>query len=234
MLALPQEYIGSLCEIKSINNESLAVGSIIKIDNEALEVAAAEGDRMPLLQYRTPVKMFVNNLRLGTFILVGIAYLSTENFARIEEVKPLQEFERRRAFRVNTDVMGEMSLLMTETELAALSAEPAGPGGETHGEAAFSDIVAVRIVDISLTGLRLQTDSRLRPGARYYVEFKLLGKTTGLCLRVQRRIESPGGSLQYGGIFFDFSERQMDMLCKDLFQLQRMERQRRANSAAQL
>ncbi len=230
MLALPQEYIGSLCEIKSLSNDLLAEGRIIKIDQGALELAAAGDDRMPLLQYRMPVKLFVYNSRHGTRILVGIIYLSTENFVRAEEVKPLQDFERRGAFRVNTNVSGRLSVLMSDEEQEAFSAAVAAAPPEEARRILAQSSVEVKVMDISLTGVRLQSAVALNPGARYLIEFILLEAPMNLCLRVQRLIKMPSGDTQYGCTFFDFSERQMDALCKELFQLQRMEKNRRRNS----
>lgn len=230
MLAVPQEYIGSLCEIKSLSNDLLAVGRIIKIDQSALELAANENERMPLLQYRMPVKLFVYNSKEGTRILVGIIYLSTENFVRAEEVKPLQDFERRGAFRVNTNVGGRLSVLLSDEEQARFDAALAAASPEEAERMLDESAVEVKVLDISLTGVRLQSAVALNPGARYYIEFTLLDSPMSLCLRVQRLIKMPNGDTQYGCTFFDFSERQMDSLCKELFQLQRHEKNRRRNS----
>lgn len=230
MLALPEEYIGSMCEVKSLNNDLLAVGRVIKIDNEALEVAALPDERMPLLQYRAPVKLFVHHDKLATRILVGVAYLSTETFARLEEVKALQDFERRGAFRVNTDVVGKVTALLNDEEQQAFDAalQAAAPA-EAEAMLAHTSF-EVRIMDISLTGLRLQSQKTLVPGSRFYIEFSLLQRPVTLCLRIHRTIKMPNGDTQYGGIFFDFSEKQMDHLCRDLFQLQRLEKNKRRNS----
>ncbi len=231
MLALPQEYVGSLCEVKSLSNDLLAVGRIIKIDQGALELTSNNNDRIPLLQYRTPVKLFVYNDKQGTRIQVGIVYLSTENFVRVEEVKPLQDFERRGAFRVNTNVSAKLSILLSDDEQRSFdTAVQAATAAEAEKMLSDSS-VDVRVMDISLTGVRLQSLVALNPGARYCVEFTLLESVMSLCLRVQRLIEMPSGDTQYGCTFFDFSEKQMDALCKELFQLQRFEKNRQRNSA---
>lgn len=231
MLALPQEYIGSTCELKSMNNDQLAVGRIIKIDNEALEFAAKEGERMPLLQYRTPIKVFAHNANLPTRIMVGVAYLSTESFARVEEVKPLQDFERRGAFRVNTNVEGRMSPLLSDEEQLEFDAQLAAATPEEAQRMLDAASFEVRVMDISLTGLRLQSATPLTAGSRFYIEFTLLDVPMNLCLRIHRLIRMPNEEIQFGCTFFDFSERQMDALCKDLFQLQRLEKNKRRNSA---
>lgn len=230
MLALPREYVGSTVEIKSLTNDLLAIGHIIEIDHEALEIAANDDERMPLLQYRLPAKILVHSSKHGDQVLVGITYLSTENFARLEEVKTLQDFERRGAFRVNTGAQGKLFPLMSDAEQAAFDDKVAASTAE-EAEALLAGICTeVRILDISLTGVRLQSPIPLQERARYYIEFALLGKTMGFCLEVQRVIQTPEGPPQYGCRFFDFSDRQIDTLCRELFQLQRIEKNRRRNT----
>lgn len=231
MLAIPQEYISSLCEVKSMTNDLLAVGRIIKIDNEALELASNDDDRMPLLQYRTPVKLFVHNSKHPTRILVGIVYLSTENFVRLEEVKPLQDFERRAAFRVNTNVSATMTAMLSDAEQSAFDVALDQATPEEAEKMLARMTLEVRVMDISLTGMRVQSKLPLHAGARYYIEFTLLDSPMSFNIRVQRLIRMPNGEIQYGCIFFDYTERRMDALCKQLFQLQRYEKNRRLNSA---
>ncbi len=232
MLALPREYINAVCEIKSMDNDLLCVGHIIKTDNEALEIAAREGGRLPLLQYRMPVKVFVYSSKMGTRILVGNVYLSTENFMRAEEVRSLQNFERRSAFRVNTNVSGRLSLLLSEEEQSVFDATLGRLTPEETEHMLARATFDVRVADISLAGVRLQSATALAVGTRYILEFKLLEANMSLCLRVQRNVRMPNGEIHYGCTFFDVSERQVDVLCKELFQMQRLEKSRRMNAAS--
>ncbi len=232
MLALPQEYLGAACEIKSMDNDLLCLGRIIKIDNEALEITNREGQRLPLLQYRRPVKLFVYSSKMGTRIMVGHVYLSTENFVRAEEVRSLQNFERRGAFRVNTNVTGRLSLLLSEEEQQIFDATLGRLSPEEAEHMLARATFNVRVADISLAGVRLQSSNALAIGTRYILEFRLLKADMSLCLRVQRNIRMPSGETQYGCTFFDVSERQLDVLCKELFQLQRLEKNRRMNAAS--
>ena len=232
MLALPQEYIGATCEVKSMENDLLCMGRIIKIDSEALEIAGRDGDRLPLLQYRLSVKLFIYHGKMGTRILVGTVYLSTENFLRAEEVRPLQNFERRGAFRVNTSVKGHLSLLLGDEEQTAFDAALGRATPEEAERMLARATFDVRVMDVSLAGARLQSDLPLAIGTRYILEFQLLNTDMSLCMRVQRNIRMANSEIQYGCTFFDVSERQVDTLCKELFQLQRLEKNRRMNSAA--
>ncbi len=231
MLALPQEFIGSTCEIKSTANISLANGRIIKIDHEALEISASNNDRMPLLQYRTLVKLLIHNQKHGTHIQMGTVYLSTENFLRVEEVRTLQDFERRGAFRVNTSAVAKLTPLLNEEDQAALDEEVKNAATPQEQQALLNkNSFEVRVVDISLTGMRLHSDKALEENSNYFIEFSILDSPMSFCLRVQRLIKTPQDEIQYGCIFFDYTERQMDFLCKELFQLQRHEKNRQRNS----
>lgn len=230
MLALPEEYIGSLCEIKSLANDLLAVGRIIKTDHEALEITATEGERLFLLEYRLPIKIFVHNSKLGSTVLVGITYLSTENFMRAEEVRPLQNFERRGAFRVNLNVTGTLTPLLSEKQQAELDLRIAEASPEEAEQIEKELTTEVRIADVSLTGARVISRQPLRLGAKYYLEFIPLNVPMEFCIEIQRHIRETNGEHHYGCSFFDFTEKQLDVLCKDLFQLQRLEKNRRRMS----
>lgn len=230
MLPIPQEYIGARCEIKSLSNDLYGIVRIIKIDHEALEFATAEGERMMLLQYRVPLKVFIYSSKLPELVMVGVTYLSTENFLRLEEVRTLADFERRGAFRVNTGVPGNLSRLMSEDEQQRFAErmEQATPEeAELMMNAAFTE---VRVMDVSLTGVRLATPKPLVIGQRHVLEFTPLHDPMTFCLRVMRVIHLNDAPDQFGCTFFDFSERQMDRLCRDLFQLQRFEKNRRLNN----
>ncbi len=234
MLPIPQEYVGSMCEIKSMSNDHLSVGRVIKIDHDALEISAGADGFMQLLQYRYPVKLFVHNSTYEDRILVGLTYLSTDNFLRVEEVQNLVDFERRGAFRVNARVVGKLFALMTEEEGAAFDKKLASlPPLEADLLLAKTKFEAM-VVDVSLTGVQLRSPHRLRVDEKYGIEFTLVKEALTFFIRVERLIQTPDGQEHYGCSFFDVSERQMDSLCRDLFQMQRLEKNRRRNTAAQI
>lgn len=232
MLPIPQQYIGSTCEVKSMENEFLSSGRLIKIDHDALEISAGAAGFMQILKYRLPVKLFIHNAKLEEKILVGLTYLSTDNFLRVEDVRPLAEFERRGAFRVNSGVVGKLSPIMTEEERKAFDKKVEALPGPLADQLLDETFFDVRVADISLTGVRLISPKPLTEGDRYYIEFTPIRDTLVFFLQVQRIIHMPDGSINYGCNFFDVPERQMDLLCRDLFQLQRLEMNRRRNSAA--
>lgn len=230
MLPIPPEYAGALCEIKTLGNDFLTVCHIIKIDHEALEFAAGEGERMPLIQYREPVKVIVHSSKLRDQILVGSAYLSTNNFLRLEDVRELAEFERRGAFRVNTGVEGKLYPILSESQQREFDQRIAQAGSAEAEQILSEAYMAVQVMDISLTGARLKTPRPLRVGDKYYLEFILLNDTKNYGLQVERIITMANGDQHYGCIFFDMTSYAVDALCRDLFQLQRIEKNRRSNA----
>lgn len=228
MLAIPQEYIGSLCELKTLTNDFLAVGRVIKIDREALELEGRRDDRMPLLQFRLPVKLFVHHSRLDTRIMIGTIYLSTENFVRVEEVKPLSNFERRGAFRVNTELDARMSFVDAKRRSTEENV-PANFGAKMD-DAEFP----AQVLDLSLTGVRVRCLLPLKLDSKYHLSFAAQDSRFDFYIKVQRLVKMPTGETQYGCIFYNFSERQMDLLCKVLYRLQRLEKQKRDNAPTAL
>ena len=227
MLPIPHEYIGSICEIKTLDNVHLTMGRIIKIDHDALEFSNALDDRMALLQYRLPVKIVVHGDNLKTITLAGTTYLSTDNFLRTEDVKLLEAFERRGAFRVNSGVTGKLFRFMTAEEQLRFDQELEAATPEEAEELMEKAYTEVRVMDVSLTGVRLASPIRLQPGHRHFLEFALVEQVMNYGLRVERIIHMPDESEHYGCTFFDVSERQIDALCRDLFALQRIEKNKR-------
>lgn len=231
MLPVQQDYIGSLCEIKSLSNDLYMQVKIIKIDHDALEFAAKDQERIMLLQYRVPVKIFVYNQKLGNQVLVGLTYLSTDNFLRLEDVRQLSDFERRAAFRVNTGVAGTLSRLISDKEHKEFTKQLENATPEEAEKMLSGDYLEVKIMDVSLIGVRIATPKKLKINDKYILEFAPHKETMTFCIQVKRIIHINGIPDQYGCVFFDFSERQMDSLCRDLFQLQRIEKKRRQNTS---
>lgn len=234
MLPISQVYAGSICEVKSMTNDFLSVGHIIKIDHGALELAAAADEFMQLLKYNLPVKLFVRNSKHADRILVGTVYLSTDNFLRVEEIRSLQDFERRGAFRVNSNNHGRMFRLMNATEQKAFNEKLEAAAPSEADELLDSTYFDVRVVDISLKGLRIVSPIKLSPREKYGIEFTPLDELMTFFVTVERIITHNDGSIQYGCSFYEIPERQIDMLCRDLFQLQRIEKNRKMNSASQI
>lgn len=231
VLPLDPKYAGSSCEIKTMDNELLTIVHIIKIDHDALEFSAPQYERIPLLQYRSTVKVIVHNSKLSDQVLVGTTYLSTNNFLRVEDVRPLSKFERRGAFRVTINESGKLLKFLSESQQRLFDQLLTRANPEEAKRMLADTNIPVQIIDLSLTGARLKSEKPLMLGDKYYLEFLLLDNKKHFGMRVQRIIEMDDGTEQYGAIFFDISAQASDVLCRDLFQMQRIEKNRRSNTA---
>ncbi len=217
MLALPHEFTGAMCELKSMDDYPVAVGRVIEIDHDAVGIAALEGERIPLLQYRRRIKMIVRKGDLFR-IMVGMVYLSTNTFARFEEVVAFEASEQRNAFRVRTKVPAILIEVKPDEEEEAPEEEPQEPVK-----------IPVEVMDLSLTGARILTEMELKKNADYHLEFNVLDTHMELLVKIQREVLNEGHRHQYGCSFTKMSSRDSDVLCNKLFDLQRIERTRRRN-----
>lgn len=105
MQTLPIEYLGSVCEVKTIDNEMVAAGTIRAVTPEFIDVVDRSGST-PSAPYGMDVKISVFNSRQGFRVMVGKVYTSSMQFVRISDVKSVLDYERRHFFRVETRMFG--------------------------------------------------------------------------------------------------------------------------------
>lgn len=211
MAILTDDYKNSVCEIKSVHNDLLTTGRIYSISESNIEFVHPEDDKMPLIPYNTPVKVSVFNAKRGFRMLMGTVFISTDVFLRVADVQSLQDFERRGFFRMRVTIPSRIYLLETE-----------------GSEDTEIQPVNVMIEDISLSGIQVSLERQLAIGETFSVEVQLFKKKMMFHCRITRVArEGKDNRHFYGCAFFDQSERQIDDLCYDLFQLQRMEIRKR-------
>lgn len=210
MALLPEDYKNSICEVKNLRNDLLAVGRIYTIGDDDIECASAEDDKMPILPYNTPVKLYIFNNRMGFKILGGTVFISTDAFLRVSDIQTLQDFERRGYFRLN--VKNPTNIYLIDKETNELDPEP------------FS----VMLEDVSLSGLRFSSDQYFSMGTKFSVEVHLVKRRMLFSAEIVRQAPSNDGRKHYGCAYFNQTERQIDDLCYDIFQLQRVEMRKRA------
>ena len=229
MLPVSSDYLGGNVEVRNVSSGALlTAGKIIKIDHEALELAASRDGFMPLLQYRMPVKLYVTapKASLERVVLFAVVYLSTENFLRVEDVKTLEDFERRGAFRVMTASPGKLYPLLNERQREQYEVRIRSMYPKEADQLLAQQYLNVRVMDVSLTGVRIASRLPLSALERYRVEFTPLEQEMSFNLRLQRLIHMPDGAEHYGCSFYDTAQYQIDALLRDLFQIQRLERSR--------
>lgn len=229
MLPISKEYESSVCEIKSMENELLATGYISEITPEHIQISNT-ADAMTIIRYNTIVKVNIFNGKLGFKVIAGKVYISTLNFIRIVEVKTLLDYERRVFFRVNvhTDAVIYKEKHDETNAKEVLSGEDKDI---ERDEDRSLERIEVTIRNISLGGILISTDHKFDKGEKFMVDLKFLGdNATFNC--IVRRIENTKTEdiNKYGCEFFDYSEKQGDLLCRYIFDRQRELIRKRRNS----
>lgn len=100
MLPIPKTYLGSLCELKTQNNDSLVKGNISAITHDYLEVTYPP-DVKKMLVAETLVKINIFSEALGNKFLIGRVYIGSDSQVRLIEIVTLSAFEKREYFRIN-------------------------------------------------------------------------------------------------------------------------------------
>lgn len=210
---LTEDYEGCVCEIKSLQNDLLATGVINLIDDTGVEVIGIDGEKLPLLHYNLPVKFTVFNNEKGFRMLVGTIYISSDWLLRIADPEELQSFERRTFFRINVETTALLRPVKdTKATLEEIEATSAP--------------IEVKLRDVSLGGVMIETPDTFIMGTNYLVEFCLVNVVRKFRCVIKRNA-GEGSSFRhynrYGCTFVDFSAAQQDSLCRDLFHIQRLE-----------
>lgn len=206
ILPIPDEYTGSLCEIKTMENALISTGRIKEISAKYIKIANKDKD-MQIVDYGTLLKINVFNTKLGFRVLVGNVYTSSRAELSIVSIVSIVDCERRNFFRV------DMSL-----NSKAVFTENAN-GGKT-------DETYIIIKDMSLSGLRFISKYSFQTGMLIMVEAKLSRKKdTSIWCRIVRIIneEDNEGYINYGCeiIHSTGDNDDTDTLCSFLFQKQR-------------
>lgn len=188
----------ALCEIKTMSNSLLASGYVKEHTTEYIEIIPRD-DKLPLLGVNTFLKVCYS-YKSKLQIVVGVVYLSGDNFLRLVELEGISSYEKRNFFRVATEVHAKAAL---------------DPEDFVRNRAKVFDVA---IHDISLGGLLLESQAVLIYGQDIFVKLPLEGSLfqCRLC-RVQQREET----WIYGCEFVEPDEKQQDFLCKYIFQKQR-------------
>lgn len=217
-LPISKRYEGSICEVKSLNNETLASGCICEISDQYIKISNPK-DIINILRYNTRVKLCVHNVRLGMKVLVGSVYVSTAQFMLLADVSTLSDFEKRGFFRMRVSITGKIVI----------------PGRGYDPQ----DPLDVDICDMSLGGLLLRSKHSFNVGDTFYIDFNLPGGPLHLLCCVRRVIQEPedvseenadGESernisicYQYGCQLMNCTDKEEDMLWKYILRLQREE-----------
>lgn len=208
-----EQMLGSLCEIKTENNDLLVVARLDSIDeNDSTRFNFTNSipeEKLPLLAYNTPVKINSFSGEDGFILLRGNVYISNDNLLSLVGVHSAQGYERRKYFRLNTATTASAILQNSDED-----------------EQPF----IIDLYDISLGGVRIGSHRALCRNDILLTSFVLMDRKLDFCCRVCREIpekKSNPKMYQYGCEFVNFTNRQLDQLCNILFKIQRLEIQKR-------
>ncbi|MDD3429066.1 MAG: PilZ domain-containing protein [Oscillospiraceae bacterium] len=209
-----EDFAGCVCEIKTMDNDLLLVGRISSANEERIDILSLDkNDKLPLIPYEKRVKLITYVSSVGFQLLMGTVYLSSDLLLSLVEVQPEQSFERRTYFRMNINSYGEITVRDPAQEVEAQQ-------------------LSVKVYDVSLGGMRVGTDKKWETGDQFIIVFDLLNRKMEFTCRICREIHrdnAPKNEKQYGCEFVNCSERQLDVLCKILFELQRQEIRKKKN-----
>jgi len=206
MISIPVEYKDSICEIKTMENELIAIGFIRDITPEYIEVVD-KFENLSLIRYETQLKITIFNSKLGIRVLIGRVYISTIEFLRIVDVINLLDYERRSFFRVETKLLGHMRVTKKAQTGQALPEDP--------------NAIQIKIKNLSLGGALIESQYPLETGDRVTITFKLNHWESVFECVIRRIKEVNTDQTRYGCEFLNASPKQMNELCSYIFQRQR-------------
>ena len=215
-----------MCEIKTMDNELLAVGKIgaYTAENKSLEIVPWEGDEMPTAQYSTKVKINVFSSDHGFIGLDGFVYIAHSRFWRLYDVNCFGENERRSYFRIKNRSKAEVEELVEKDEL---------PDSERFFEEKQTKTYPCIVTSISISGLLIAVDDdscSYRVGTTLLIKNFAVGEGNVLfnlkcCVRRTDYHERLGKL--FGCEFIELNAKDLEKLCQAVFAQQRVEIQRR-------
>lgn len=201
MLLLPQEYLFSSCEIKTISNDLICTGQISKITPDYIQIANAS-ERMPLIKYNTRIKINVFNSRQGFRALVGKTYISTAKFIRVFDLMTVLDFERRDSYRVNVNLKATLHI---QNDLQT-------------NEKDCKRHIDININNLSIGGASFYSEYAFNINDKILIDLYLPEGTLSIPCKVRRMDMDSYPLINYGCKFCE-SEKQADLLYKYIFRV---------------
>lgn len=202
----PVNWIGALCEVLTMENGLLFVGTVGAYEPATGEISVElrKGESTPRgVIYRTEVKVRIHALRgqSGVVLMYGAVTRNTADLWWIEIDRTIACLERRESFRIPLK-------------------------GEAYITGAEGEKLPCELVDISLTGVAFRCHKPFAEGERLLLsDIRLLEDGLDYTFRcqVQRVVddeEQGKGRYFCGCSFYDLRSGQEDRLCQDIFALQ--------------
>lgn len=201
MVPISAEYESSICEVKSKNNELLAVGIIKEVGDEYIKIGEKNG-ALHLIRCGTEVKINIISNKMGFTALSGTVLTSTHSEMKVVMLSQLVNSDRRNFFRVDLNIDAVVIF-------------------SRHANYPLSERIPVVIKDMSLCGLKIEINRELSDDAVIWTEMFIKNKTVCYQCKIIRQINRDGDRIQYGCefIFNKFDDK--DIIWSYLFQKQR-------------
>ncbi len=204
-LPISNEYAESVCEIKTVNNTMIAIGKIKAVTEKYVKIYSNKNE-LRILSFGEELKVNIFNTRLGFKVILGYVYTSTRGELSLINSTVIADKEKRRFFRVDMDID------------AKIIYRKRGPSQE----------VGVKVLDMSLSGLRFKSDHEFKVGAIVSAVIDLNSDKKGKiknhtlpCKIIRIISRNDKGEFQYGCEFTENNGESSDELCSFLFKKQR-------------
>jgi len=197
---IAEEYRFANCELRTISNDLLTKGKIIKIGSDFLEISNELGSTS-LNRYEKRVKVIINHAYLESKVIEGDLYIPTMEFFRVIDTKTVMEKEQRNFFRVNVNID------------AIVGVGPRGGGPIKK--------YPVVINDLSLNGTLMITNTIIAQRTKIELTFEIDKIELILDGQVVRCRLNSDNLYCYGVRFIDMDNTNTNLICQYLFKKQK-------------
>lgn len=200
-LSLPAEYEGAWCEVKSADNELLAVGKIKTVRPKYIIVS---DKNIPMIRQGNLVKINIFSPGKEIRVCIGNVYLVTADEISFVNIISLVNNEKRNFFRLDTCI--ETTGLYRENERKLYPTE-----------------TALTVLDMSLSGMKIRTDRDFSEGTVIGVKIRLKSKKEIMvnCEVVRIIGTTRDGLVKYGCRYITDEDMDLESICAFLFDKQR-------------
>ncbi len=211
-----EEAKGAYCEIRSLQNTLATLGYVEEVDFDTFAVVIAKKDgEMPSVMYNTKFKLIVRPRGGNSIVFEGMICGSNKHIWKLDNLQRYFHTENRGYFR---------QPINTQAYVVCVNALFAPPTEELHLEQAH----ICRVMDISLKGVQIHADTEcFQEGDLILIRDLLLFAKEqsyySFLARVKRSVEAGESDYIYGCEFDRLSEKQQNLLCSDIFLLNRMD-----------
>ncbi len=204
MIDIDDFFCGASCEVKTLTNQLLLIGTVQKIernDQVVIDIVSKNGEPLQYIEYGLHVKLILRK-KDKFLVLGGEMYASTKTFWRIVNIEIFQNSERRKFFRVSSSAYARAADASDETLK------------NTHD---------IKLIDISLSGMKFFCEHDFKPDEIVNIFNLYLTPdlpTFEFCCHLVACVPVDGG-FECRGNFIELSDFVIDMLCKAIFKIER-------------